>query len=276
MAVLLRRVLVAALVAALMLPGALRAENAGAARLEQVLLLPEVADMLRAEGLGYGADLDRDFLGASGSGHFSAQISRIYDPAAMLDVMRAELIAGLTAEDIARSLAFFDTPSGQRILRLELSARQAMTDPAVEEAAQAAFAAAEQSRDPRAAAVRQFIEINDLAERNVAGALSSNFQFFLGLSDGGGQRLSEAEIIDEVWSQEEETRAETEKWLGAFLYLAYGPLSDEQMQAYLDYSETGAGQALNAALFAGFDAMYRTIYYALGLSVAQAMQSSEL
>ena len=58
--------------------------------------------------------------------------------------------------------------------------------------------------------------------------------------------------------------------------MAYGPLSDSEMQAYLDFSETEAGQALNGALFDGFDAMYREIYFALGLSVAEALQSSEL
>lgn len=275
MAEAIRRLALAMIAGLLVLAAPVSAEDA-AARLVKVLLLPEVAEILRAEGLGYGADLDRDFLGASGSGHFSEQISQIYDTGAMVQVMRAELLKGMPPAAIAESLTFFDTPTGQQILQLELSGRKAMTDPSVEELAQDAYAEAARRKDQRAMQIDRFIEINDLTERNVAGALSSNFQFFLGLSEGGGQDMTEAEIIDEVWNQEEETRTETRQWLRAFLFMAYGPLSDDQMAAYLEYSETAAGQALNAALFAGFDEMYRTIYYALGLAVAQAMQSSEL
>ncbi len=250
--------------------------NETSAELSRVLLLPEVAVLLREEGIQYGADLDRDFLGASGSAHFKAQIDRIYDRGAMLSVMEQELSANLSAEAMARSLAFYTTPTGQKILALEMSARRAITQEAVEEAARQAVTLAAKAKDARAGDVVAFIEINDLTELNVAGALSSNFQFLSGLAAGGGQDMSEAEIIDQVWAQEDEVRTDTDAWLNAFLFMAYGPLDDAEMQAYLDFSRSDAGQDLNAALFAGFNAMYRTIYYALGISVAQAMQTSEL
>lgn len=257
------------------LTGAARAGEE-AERLGRVLLLPEVAAMLRSEGLQYGADLDRDFLGGTGSAHFAAQVDRVYDEAAMLAVMQAQLAARMDAEAIAASLAFFDTDMGRKILGLELTARAAITDEAVEDAARQAVLAAQREGDTRAGQVSDFIEINDLTDRNLTGAMGSNFQFLRGLAEGGGQKMTEADILEQVYSQEEEIRTDTRAWLDAFLFMAYGPLTDAEMEAYLEFSRTRAGQALNAALFAGFDEMYGPIYYGLGLSVAQAMQSSEL
>ena len=64
--------------------------------------------------------------------------------------------------------------------------------------------------------------------------------------------------------------------LFGFLLMAYRPLSDVEMADYNAFSRTGAGQALNAALFEGFEVMYRDISHALGLAAAQAMSFSEL
>jgi hypothetical protein len=246
------------------------------AALSEALLLPEVVALLKQEGLRYGESLDADVLNGTGGRYFAEQVERIYDTDQMLAVLEDMLNQGMSEEDIAESVAFFATDSGQRILRLEVSARQAMGDPAIDEMAEGAWRNAEREDNARLDAVMQFIEINDLNERNVAGALSSNYQFFRGLVEGGSHKMSEDEMLSEVWSQEEDIRSDTATWLKSFLFMAYSPLSEEEMRAYLDYSDSGAGQSLNAALFDGFDEMYRSIYFALGLAVAEALQASEL
>lgn len=253
----------------------LRAETP-ADRLSGVLLLPEVVDILRDEGLRYGRTLDEDLLGGNGGSYFRSRVTRVYDTSAMLNVLRSHIASGMSGEHIARSLDFFDTASGRRILRLEVSARKAMIEPSVEEAAGEAFAEAQERGDARAQAVEDYIEINDLGERNVAGALTSNYQFYLGLVEGGGNTMTDGEILDEVWSQADAIREETGDWLRSFLFMAYQPLDDAEIAAYLAYSETAEGQALNSALFDAFDEMYHAIYYALGLAVAQAMRGSDL
>ncbi len=120
------------------------------------------------------------------------------------------------------------------------------------------------------------MQINDLTERNVSGALGANYRFYRGLVDGGSHRMGEGEILDLVWSEEDAIRADTDGWLRRFLFMAYSPLSEQDMQAYLEFSESETGQALNAALFDGFDRMYHTIYYALGRAVADELQASDL
>jgi hypothetical protein len=88
--------------------------------------------------------------------------------------------------------------------------------------------------------------------------------------------MNDDEMIAEVWAQEEEIRSDTDEWLMGYLLMAYQPLSDEELSAYIAFSRTDAGQALNRGLFDGFNAMYTDISYALGRAVALELAASEL
>ncbi len=244
--------------------------------LAQVLMLDEVTQILREEGLRYGDELNTDMLGQGGGQYFHDQVREIYDPESMQSVVFAALGNLLNEQETADSIAFFDTGLGQRILSLENAARVAMADPAIEEIARETYNDLLGTGNERLATVSRFIAVNDLIERNVASALNSNYQFFRGLAEAGGSRESEADILSDVWSQEAEIRDDTESWLFSFLLMAYRPLSDDELEAYYIYSETPAGQALNAALFAGFDSMYDLISYQLGQAVARAMGASDI
>jgi hypothetical protein len=172
--------------------------------------------------------------------------------------------------------AFFDTPMGATIVNLELSAREAMMDETIEEAAKEQARAYELARDDAFLLVEDFIAAGDLLETNVVGALNSNIQFYHGLVDGGAFKLTEDEILADVWSQEDDIRSETRDWLYGFLIMAYAPLEPGQLEAYTALSKTPEGTAMTIALFEGFDAMYSDISYALGLAVARAMQAEEI
>ena len=79
-----------------------------------------------------------------------------------------------------------------------------------------------------------------------------------------------------LWAQEDQVRQETEDWLWPYLALAYQPLSDEEMQAYQVFSEAPEGRALNAALFAAFDASFVRISGELGRAVALMVQGQDI
>lgn len=254
---------------------ALWASPDAVARLERVMHLDEIVTVLRDEGLVYGASVEADMLGGDGGSYFRDTVSRIYDAGTMQQAVRLAL-SKMPEADLNAALAFFDTAEGARILTLETSARVAMADPTIEESARAAYLALVGRDDARLAAIGRFVEANDLIERNVAGALASNYHFFRGLVNGGGMKMDEDQILSQVWEQEDDIRAETEEWLFGYLLMAYGPLEDATLEAYIAYSETPSGQALNAALFDGFDTMYRDISRELGLAVSLAMQSSRL
>ena len=245
--------------------------------LARVLRIGEVIEVLRDEGLTYGETLDRDMLGGSGGALWSDQVARVYAADRMEDMVQIALLNGMNEDQIDRSLAFFDTPRGQRILSLETSARRAMVDPEVEQMAFDAYGArAGDGDDRRLAQITRLIEVNDLIERNVAGTLNSNYYFLRGLAEGGGSEQSDSQMTADTWAQEDDIRADTREWIYGFMLLAYDPLSDADLEAYIAYSGTPAGQALNAALFDGFDAMYLVISRDLGRLVAEAMRSSDL
>jgi hypothetical protein len=194
----------------------------------------------------------------------------------MEETVREGFAAAMAGTDPAPLIAFFDTPEGQRLVSLEISARRAMMDEDVEEAARDDYLSRAQDPDDRFLLVREFVEVNDLVEANVTGALNSNFAFYSGLADAGALEMTEDEMLAEVWSQEEETRADSRDWLMGFLLLAYDPVAPELLEEYIALSQTEAGRAMNRALFAGFDRMYAEISYALGLALAREMQATDL
>jgi hypothetical protein len=250
--------------------------NARITVLMDLLSVPDVIEILREEGYASAASLERNFLNGQGGAFWAGQLRQIYATDPISEQLRASLKAGLDPEQTEAAIAFFATDAGQQIISLENAARRAMADETVEDAARARFTEAESSGEAQAERVRTFMEVNDLLERNVSGAMSANMQFYTGLADGGLAEQTEDEIIAEVWSDQDAIRTDTEGWLGGFLYMAYQPLPADVLQSYVDFSATEAGQALNAALFDGFNAIYRDVSYALGRAVALNASGDEI
>lgn len=242
--------------------------NARMTLLMDALMVSDVVEILRAEGFAYAQDLNQDMLGGQGGAFWQGQIRQIYNGERITEQLRQALEQGLEPDEVEAALAFFATEEGTRIVTLENAARRAMSDPAVEAAARDVYTSLKGGDDPLYKLVTRYINDNDLVERNVTGGMSANVQFYMGLSDGGFTEQSEAEILEEVWSQQDGIREDTEYWLNGFLLMAYQPLPLDTMQAYVDYSSSDPGQALNAALFDGFEGIYRDISYALGRAIA--------
>ena len=110
------------------------------------------------------------------------------------------------------------------------------------------------------------------------GAMNANLAFYRGLSESGAfpAEMTEDQMLSDVWAQEPDVRAETTDWLYPFLSLAYQPLSDDQLEAYIAFSETAAGDRLNGALFAAFDKVFTQISYDLGRAAAGQMQGEDI
>lgn len=243
--------------------------------LARVIKLDEIIDIMRDEGRDYAKELEAEMMPYGGGALWGQHVSRVYNRRVMRRTVISALESTMTTEEIAAAIAFFGTETGQEILRFENAARRAMRDDAVEEIAWQAYEGLP-SGSARRAALHRFVSANDLLERNLAGALSSNIQFYRGMTAGGTIEMTEQQILSEVWSQEEELREDTRKWIFGFVQLAYQPLNDQALDDYIDFSASKAGQALNSGLFAGFDAMYRTISYRLGLGASVAMSGSDL
>lgn len=247
-------------------------------RLSRALGLPQIIAVMHDEGVSYGDELAESMFPNGADAGWRDTVAEIYDIDRMGDVALADFAENLDSAEVSELTGFFESPLGVEIIALEIAARRALLDDALDAANKAITARMIADKDPRIDLIRQFIVVNDLLETNIVGALNSSYAFYIGLVDGGAFRdaIPEDKILADVWQQEPDIRLETDEWLYGFLTLAYSPLSDADLVAYIEFSETAAGQALNSALFAGFDEMFEGISRALGLAAAKVMSSRQL
>lgn len=242
-------------------------------RLAHAMKLDQVIELLIDEGMVYQRELEEDLLDGAGGPFFEAQVQKIYSHYWMKDRLTEAFAGGMTKEQLDQAIVFFESDLGQTIVSLENSARQAFGDEAIEEMAREVYENANQN-GVFYDLVDEYIQANNLIDQNVQGSLSADYNFFLGLY---GDTIAENEtVLDELLAQQETMTADTTTWLYSFLLLAYQPLTEAQMRENIAFSRTDTGQALNAALFVGFDEMFDGISFRLGEAVAQVLKSSDL
>ncbi|MES2666884.1 MAG: DUF2059 domain-containing protein [Pseudomonadota bacterium] len=250
------------------------------AALSDTLMMGRVMQVMRDEGIDYGTSLQDDLFPGGNTGQWQAAIEAIYDTAAMRARFDAAMAAQLGSDEAAltRIEAFFGSATGQRILTLEIDARAAMMDEAIEDAAKVTASQLAADRDPLIAQVERLAQAGDLIEMNVAGALTSNLAFYKGMAEVGAFEdvMTEAEMLAQVWGQEADIRKETEGWLMPYLTMAYKPLPPGDLDAYIAFSESPEGRRMNAAMFAAFDTVFSEISLDLGRAAARQMQGDDI
>ncbi|MEL7257589.1 MAG: DUF2059 domain-containing protein [Pseudomonadota bacterium] len=253
-----------------------RAAGEDMAALIDALRVDETVEIMRKEGLRYGSELGEEMLPGVNAKTWQDQVARIYDTEKMAQAVTQGFETALEGKEIAEVVAFFTSETGQEIVSLELSAREAFLSEDTEMAAMDAYERARDENSELFQQVETLISDSDLVDYNVMGALNSNLMFYRGLADGGAFEMSEEDMLADVWSQEGEIRHDSEGWLGAFLILAYQPLEEDELEAYAEFYRSEQGKVLNAAIFEAYDQMYEELSYLLGRAVAQQMQSEEL
>ena len=252
------------------------ASRAELENLRAALGIERLLEIMREEGLEQSDDLREDLFAGRGGRSWSAVVSGIYDLSKMEARFSGVFDEAMRDVEVAPLIAFFTSDTGREIVQLELEARAALMQPGMEEAAREAFTRMERDASDRVSLLQEFAEINDLVEFNVMGAMNGSLAFMKGLSKGGGFEISEADILADIWAREEEIRADTTGWIFAYLGMAYQPLEADQIRTYSELSATAVGQDLNRALFAGFDAMFNEISFALGRSASRFMVGEDL
>ncbi|WP_370401383.1 hypothetical protein [Sulfitobacter sp. JB4-11] len=244
--------------------------------LVDVLKLREAAEILRIEGVETADELDLEMLDGQGGASWQIQVDAIYDTDRMVETVRAALERELQGDLLEEVIRFYSENPGARIVTLENTARDAIRDPAVEEAARARFAELDGSDDPRLGLIAELVASGDMVDRNVTNAMNANVQFLRGLVDGDAAEMTEEDMLSSVSGDLDEMTDDTRSWLFGYMLLAYSPLETSEIEDYLAFSRTPAGEALNRALFDGFGRSYEDISYALGRAVALNMLAEEL
>lgn len=255
-----------------------QAEAETVAELINAIRLGELLDIMSEEGEAYGDTIAEDLFLGDGGAEWGEVVSRIYDPEWMKTEFYDAFAEALDGDDVGAMVSFFEAEPGREIISLELAARRALMDEAIEESSKAAAAQMLSEETERANQLRRFVDANDLVETNVTGALNANLAFMTGLLDGGAlpDGLTESELLNTVWAQEPEIRISTLEWVFGYAGLAYAPLSDDDMETYIAFSESPAGEQMNDALFEAFDVVFNQISRNLGLGASRFMGQQEL
>lgn len=251
------------------------------AALVDALHLPEIFDIMEQEGATYGAEIADQMFEKGDTASWDREVARIYDSARTFPLFRdrfAEALADVPEADIAAMLDFLGSERGARIIALEVSARRAFLDPAVEETSLLRLEEMREMRDPRLGRIEDLIAAGDLIEENVSSAMNANLAFYRGMAEGGALdgAMTDEDMLSDVWSQEDQIRTETSRWVMSMLTLAYAPLDDADLEAYRAFSESAAGRRLNRAMFQAFDAVFSDVSFRLGLAAAGVLAGQDL
>lgn len=267
-----------AIAATFWLAGPAAAQNTSAEDLFNVIGLPDIIDIMREEGVAYGAQVGVDMFPDRVGPTWAAAVETIYDQGMMQGAVKSAFVAALEGDDVDAMSAFFTSDIGRNFVTLEISARRALLDDATQAASEELASLARAEGSARFQLVDRFVQTNNLIETNVVGALNSNYAFYAGLVDGGAfdETLSKEQILSDVWDQEPEIRISTADWIYTFLMLAYDPVADTDLEAYIAFSQSKAGQQLNGALFDAFDDYFDGISSQLGFEAARMMTGAEL
>ena len=231
----------------------------------------DILAIMGAENIRGAGDMEAQMFPGAGGAAWQAMVTRLHSSDRMASLFEAAFPRdALTPEQIAEVTTFLHSDAGQRVISGEVAARFLFLEEDAVDASNAAFMAAVAASDPRLDILQRFNEVNGLIERNVSGALNLRFAFYRGLIDGGAfdADMPESLMLAEVWAQEPEVRQLTVEWLYSYQLTAYSDASDGDLEAYVALSETAAGRALNAALFAAFDHMLGDLSYDLGAAAA--------
>ena len=250
--------------------GLLSAESLGT-RLFEALQGERLLEQLALEAEQSADDVNQDFLGGEGGAVFADTVARLNDPERLFPKIAATLDESLTTEFLESVLLFFESPLGQEIVNLELSARSTIFDPAVDQAVRNRVAEAGVPE-----VVAQIIDEGDLVARNLADAERVLRQFYMGRLTGGADDMDQAAIESLIAESMDGMRVETQAWLEAFMTLAYSPLNEEELQTYAEFWRTQAGMAYDRALFEAFAQVFEENSFALGQLVGRLEFSNEI
>ncbi len=251
------------------------------ARLWQVLHLDDLMPVIRNEALAEAVKMRDSLFQRGGDNRWKQIVAHIHETGRLEQLLRdglQEAVADEHAALIEEALAFYETALGHRLIGLEISAREVILDMEAEADAKANYAHAATMELPRIAQIGQLIDKADLIGPNVAGGMNAALAFSRGFNEGGGypMPMSEAQMLSDAWAHEPLLRARTLGWMEAYLFLAYSPLSDAELDRYIEFASSYAGRALADTLFGGFDKLFEWTSYEMGLAAAGQIQGRRL
>lgn len=252
--------------------------------LAELYLFEDLFQIMAAEGVASAGDDAATPLDPAELGQWRADLGRIYDAARMQENFMAALDAALQGRtDVTRdAVTFAQSPLGEQVLRLEVSARAALLDDEIDEMARVSLMDARSAPESstagqRLALIRERIDVNNLVELNVSLGLNTSYAYYMGmLSQTDLPGLGPQDVLSLVWAQEGDIRADVVDWIESYFLMAYQPLSNDDLRAYIDHSASPLGDAFNRAMFLAFDTVFVDISQRVGTALGRALSGQSL
>jgi hypothetical protein len=257
---------------------------AAAQGLSELYLFDELFPIMAAEGIASAGDDGATPLDPSELGAWRRDLEQIYDATQMQASFTTALDAALQGRDdiITDASEFARTSLGERVLQLEVTARAALLDDTIDEMARQIMIDARDAPEgsamaKRLALVRERISVNNLVELNVSLGLNTSYAYYMGmLSQTDLPGLGAQDVLSLVWAQEDAIRTDVTDWIESYFLMAYQPMTDDELQTYIDWSATPLGDAFNRAMFQAFDAVFVDISKRVGTALGRALSGQSL
>ena len=245
-------------------------------QLYQLLHLDELVDIVSEEGLADAKATADAYLQGITRGNFGVSISQIYDKKSLSSKVKQMFSKALPTATANSLIAFYKSELGVQVSQLEVSARRAISDPSIEKYVIDRALEAEVQGKSRPQLLRSAINKMDWVKQNLAGAYEARFAFLAALSEVEALRLDQARIFTLMQSDQEALSLEIEEWLLGYMYMAYSPLSDDELAAYMRFQASPEGMALNEVLFDTFSRLNTENAEKLGQFTASALSAQDL
>ena len=254
------------------------AEEADGARLFDALRMPEVVALMREEGFAFAAEAGAEVFGDAPPAAWPGDLEAALDAGQMETQARAVLDAATVGLDLDPVIAFFTSEPGRTFIEVELAARWALLDDEVEQMARETAAMAMADEDPLFQQIERFVTVTDLVDRNAVAAMNSGLAYRRGLLASGGlpAGVTEDDIVNDLWAQELQIRADAQERLYSLLLLAYGPVAPADIETLIAFSETEAGRAANRAVLSALTEVSDGISFDLGRMLGRLLANEEL
>ncbi len=225
-------------------------------KLYAALQLNKIVTILHDEGIADGLKTGVVYLGKDyDEKAFRAALDGVYSLESMESELKSGIAESLTLETATHVLDFFNGDLGRQIATLETSARTVISDAAVERIVIDVAKSAKTENPKRYNLLEKNIIEMGFVELNMTGAFSAQFAFLSELSKLENVTITHDEILAMLRQSEAEMREEIKDWLMGFSYLAYQPLSDDELGTYLGFLTSSSGKELNSILFNTFNAL---------------------
>ncbi|MDE0589683.1 DUF2059 domain-containing protein [Halocynthiibacter sp. C4] len=247
-------------------------------RLNEILRLDELFEIMAEEGDLYAVDLEEQLFAGKGGDTWRKDVQEIYTSARLKDSFWQMFSEALSDQTVSETLAFYDSELGAKITDAELLTRRSFLDPAVEEAASEIVASMVREQDPFLVSLREYAKVNDLIDSNVVSSMNAQYAFMQGLIRGGAvdNSMTDSDILADIYNQEPVFRADTMAWVMSFLALAYQPLTESELRDHIAFGRTASGRQFNNALFSSFDEVFKDVSEALGYAAATYITSQDI